>query len=99
MAGLLTFVYPEDLTKCMDKIKQVLNHRLGAPIRLTYCPQESLDRSLASVIEGLDIFGRLEIQPRTEDISDGLKLESPPSDRFCAFCPTDRLLACTLAVI
>ena len=38
MAGLLTFVYPEDLTKCMDKIKQVLNHRLGAPIKAHILP-------------------------------------------------------------
>jgi hypothetical protein len=61
MIGYVTFVYPEDLAKCMDRIKARINSICGPSSRLVYDQQESRQVALASVLEGLDIFGRLSI--------------------------------------
>ena len=68
MAGFLTFFEPEDLTKLMDLIKSRVAIGFGSAVPLTYNPAFSRQTSLASLIEGLDVFGRLAIRPpATED--------------------------------
>jgi hypothetical protein len=67
VSGLLTFVYAEDLTKVMDWLKSRIELHSGPPMRLVYNPQSPTQLSTASIIEGLDIFGRLRIIPQDAD--------------------------------
>jgi hypothetical protein len=61
MATFINFVDPLDLSKCMDYIKTRVRNAFGEPIQLFYNPASEAHKGLASVIEGLDVFGRLTI--------------------------------------
>jgi hypothetical protein len=60
LACFLTFIYPKDLTRVMDFVKRRITRFFGGPAKLFYNPHNRLQPSLASVIEGLDVFARLE---------------------------------------
>lgn len=57
-------------------MKALLTGWFGAPTALTYSREGKLQTSLASVIEGLDIFGRLSLQEREGESAAGLRLET-----------------------
>lgn len=59
ISSLICFIYPEDLTKWMDYLKARIQLRFGSPAALIFNPAIPLQCSFASVIEGLDIFGRI----------------------------------------
>jgi hypothetical protein len=61
ITAYINFVDPQDLTRCMDYIKAGVRHVFGGPVNLFYNPSREEGMALASVVEGLDVFGRLEI--------------------------------------
>lgn len=61
IAGLVTFVFPEDFGKAMSYIQRRINKGFGLPERLYYATGNQRETALASVLEGLDVFKRLEI--------------------------------------
>jgi Vitamin K-dependent gamma-carboxylase len=63
MTSFITFIYPEDLTRCMDFVKKRIDSFFGPAADLHYNPLVPRETSLASVLEGLDVFGRLNILP------------------------------------
>jgi len=62
MTAFLTFIYPEDLTKLMELIKTQIYARFGASTPLVYSGAYARQKSQASLIDGLDVFGRLAIK-------------------------------------
>jgi len=62
MAAFITFVEPTDLRKAADYVKSQINTGFGGATRFTYLNNNRSQTSLASVIEGLDILGRLTIE-------------------------------------
>ena len=64
MTSFIVFIYPEDLARVMDLIKMIVEWNFGHAYVLRYDPSVDRQASLASVIEGLDVFGRLRITPR-----------------------------------
>jgi hypothetical protein len=62
MTSFIVFIYPEDLTKVMDFIKKRINATYGPPATLLYDPASERQTSEASVLEGIDILGRLNIK-------------------------------------
>ena len=63
MTSFVTFIYPQDLARCMDFIKSMIDKRFGSAHVLRFDPSVARQASLASVLEGLDVFGRLNISP------------------------------------
>lgn len=70
MASLITFVYPEDLSRLMDTLKRYAIKLFGRPAALIYDGNSTMSLRLVSVIQGLDIFGRLRYFPRTLRVDD-----------------------------
>ena len=68
MSGFVLFIYPEDLSRCMDFIKSRIVVGFGPATPLLYNPANKGQLSIASVLEGLDILGRLQIA--ADDSSD-----------------------------
>jgi hypothetical protein len=69
MAGFIAFIEPEDLTKLMTWLKRRVEIGFGSPEPLTYNAESKQQTSLASLIEGLDVFGRLTIEPASSAAS------------------------------
>ena len=61
MSSFVTFIYPEDMARSMDFIKGQLNARFGPATTVLYNSAIPRQVSMASVLEGLDVFGRLNI--------------------------------------
>jgi hypothetical protein len=62
MASFITFIYPEDLTKAMEFVKKQIYAKFGAATPLIYSGAVARQKSKASLIEGLDVFGRLSVK-------------------------------------
>jgi hypothetical protein len=91
MAGFVTFIPGEDLSRFMDLFKVRISAGFGAPIPVYYNQENAKQKSIASILEGLDILGRLIITPRDTGL---LSIETPTRvltgfKLFC--CLTSRL--------
>ncbi len=64
MASFVTFVYPEDLSRLMDRLKHYAIRLFGRPAALSYDCNSIMSLRLVSVIQGLDIFERLRYFPK-----------------------------------
>ncbi len=62
VASFITFIYPEDLTKAMDFVKEHVTAKFGAGTPLVYNGAFARQKSQASLVEGLDVFGRLSVK-------------------------------------
>jgi hypothetical protein len=88
MTSFIAFIYPEDLTRAMDFLKRRINTYFGPATPLLYNGAVSRQTSTASVLEGLDIFGRLHIMPMTppdDVVAEGAR--SPVLVAMTAFGP------------
>jgi len=63
ITGLISFVYPDDLSDLMNRFKSWISLRYGPPSAVIYNPAIARHLSWASVLEGIDIFGRLRMEP------------------------------------
>lgn len=72
MAGFLTFVEPSDFTKSADFLKTRITIGFGPGADFTYNPNNKTQTAWASVLEGMDIFGRLKIGASQEGDHSGL---------------------------
>jgi hypothetical protein len=80
-ASFITFIYPEDLTKAMEFIKKLVYAKFGAASPLIYSGAVARQKSMASLIEGLDVFGRLTV----------LAAEGEAEQRLTAVTPYGKL--------
>ncbi len=60
MFSYITFIYPEDLTRAMDKIKAFLTAKYGPPIPVVYDGNCLFCIRTVGFLHRLDIFGRID---------------------------------------
>jgi uncharacterized membrane protein YphA (DoxX/SURF4 family) len=71
ICSLVTFVYPEDLSRFGGMIRAYIAKLLGPPAVLEYDPTFIPEAHLASIIEALDVFGRLTMTEQEKDFANG----------------------------
>jgi uncharacterized membrane protein YphA (DoxX/SURF4 family) len=71
ICSLVTFVYPEDLSRFGGMIRGYITKVFGQPDSLMYDPTFIPEAHLVSVIEALDVFGRLKMTEHIKDLANG----------------------------